>query len=342
LQEELRTMQQRLDRLLEAVEGGTGVLILPHNDPDPDAIASAVALQFLLRQKLGVDAYIGYSGIIGRAENKALVRYLRHPIKRLGKNDLRAEVPKALVDTQPGAGNNSLSPETVPTIVLDHHPLREETAAARFSDVRPELGSTSTILTEYLQAADVEPSKPLATALFYGIKTDTMGLVRGSSRADVAAYFYLQPRIDVDALMEIERAQVPADYFQKLDAALRAAQVLEDVVLSYLGLMNRPDMAAEMADLLMRLQGARWAICMGVYRENLVLAVRSRGRQGGSGALAREIVKHEGTAGGHGVMAGGQVPLRGEDAERVAQRLGQRALAYLKIPPDTVGKPLIE
>jgi nanoRNase/pAp phosphatase (c-di-AMP/oligoRNAs hydrolase) len=188
-------MQERLERLFEAVRGATSVLILPHNDPDPDAIASALALRHLLAEKLGVEGHVVYRGIIGRAENRALVRYLGHPLRRLTGTDLRQSAPIALVDTQPGAGNNALPPRSTAAIVFDHHPWREGTAAATFADVRPNLGATSTILTEYLQAAEIEPAPPLATALFYGVKTDTMGLSRAASPADVAAYFYLQPRL---------------------------------------------------------------------------------------------------------------------------------------------------
>jgi nanoRNase/pAp phosphatase (c-di-AMP/oligoRNAs hydrolase) len=74
--------------------------------------------------------------------------------------------------------------------------------------VRPELGANSTILTEYLNAADIDLPIPLATALFYGIKTDTMGLGRSGTKADIEAYAFLVPRIDSRALFEIERAQV--------------------------------------------------------------------------------------------------------------------------------------
>ena len=105
-------------------------------------------------------------------------------------------------------------------------------------------------MTEYLRAAGVEPAPKLATALFYGIKTNTMGLGRAASPADVAAYFYLQPRIDVEALVEIERAQVPADYFKSFAATLQAARAYDGVVISYLGSMAYPDLAAEMADIL--------------------------------------------------------------------------------------------
>jgi nanoRNase/pAp phosphatase (c-di-AMP/oligoRNAs hydrolase)/DNA-binding XRE family transcriptional regulator len=327
--------------LFEAVAGLSRLLILPHNDPDPDAIAGAVALRYLLAQGLNIEGRIAYQGIIGRAENKALVRYLGHPLRRLKDSDLHRADAVALIDTQPGAGNNPLPPGRSPTIVIDHHPWREETAAAAFAEVRPDIGATSTILTDYLKTTGIEPTPPLATALFYGIKTDTMGLGRGASASDTAAYFYLQPRIDVDALVEIERAQVPAEYFRSFDIALRAARVYDDVVIAYIGQMDYPDLVAEMADLLLRLEGTRWVICMGAYQGELVLSVRTRGRRSGAGRLAQGIVESRGTAGGHGAMAGGHLQLRGEDPAQVATQLGQRVLQLLKIPVGTPGKTLI-
>jgi nanoRNase/pAp phosphatase (c-di-AMP/oligoRNAs hydrolase) len=168
-----------------------------------------------------------------------------------------------------------------------------------------------------------------------------MGLSRGASDEDTAAYFYLQPHIDVDALVEIERAQVPAEYFQKLDAALHGACVYKNVVLAHMGAMIWPDMAAEMADLLMRLQGIEWVICTGVYKETLILSIRTRNRRGGAGALAQEIVGRRGAAGGHGSMAGGQVPLHGQDAALLATQLGQFALRHLKVEPRTEANPIL-
>jgi nanoRNase/pAp phosphatase (c-di-AMP/oligoRNAs hydrolase) len=335
-------MKRNLDLLLEAVGAARRVLLLPHNDPDPDAIASAVALRHLLAEMLGVESHIVYRGIIGRAENKALVEYLDHPLRRLSGADLKQAQPIGLLDTQPGAGNNALPAGRKATIVIDHHPLRDETSGAVFSDVRPALGSTSTILTEYLQAAEIEPPPTVATALFYGIQTDTLGLVRGASPLDREAYFYLQPRIEVDALVEIERAQVPAEYFQRMDAALHTARIYKDVVISYAGHMRRPDLAAEMADLLLRLQGMQWALCMGVYKDVMIVAIRSRARRGGAGILAQVMVDNEGTAGGHGTMAGGQIPLQGADPEEVAQQLAHRALSHLQIRAETSGRPLMD
>ncbi|MFN2219519.1 MAG: DHH family phosphoesterase [Anaerolineae bacterium] len=334
--------QERLKKLLEACAGASQALILPHNDPDPDAIASALALRYLLEQRLGIQGHIVYNGIVGRAENKALVRYLNYPMERLDRSDLQAIRPIALVDTQPGAGNNALLPWIQAAIVLDHHPLREDTANAVFADVRPKIGSTSTMLTEYLQTAEIEPPTSLATALFYGIKTDTLGLARGASPADVNAYFYLQTRVDVEALAEIEQAQLPIEYFQQLDSALHAVRIYGKVVVCYVGPAPRPDLAAEMADLFLRLRGIQWVVCIETYNDELIVAIRTRNPRGGAGELVQSIVGDQGTAGGHGSMAAGHVPLLGREPELLALQIGQRALKCLQVPTQVRGSPLTE
>jgi nanoRNase/pAp phosphatase (c-di-AMP/oligoRNAs hydrolase) len=341
-EKEMQMLQERLELLFKAVGDADRIVILSHNDPDPDVIASAVALRFLLAETLGVESRITYKGIIGRAENRALERYLGHPLQPLTDSDLRRPVPIALVDTQPGAGNNALLPGLRVAIVIDHHPRRDASAAALFADVRPDIGATSTMLTEYLQAAGLELAPQLATALFYGIKTDTLGLSRGAGPADAAAYSYLQPKIDVRALGEIEHAQVPAGYFRSFDAALRAVRVHNGIVTAYLGPMDYPDLAAEMADILSRLQQSKWVICMGVLQGVLFLAVRTRSLEAGAGHLVQAIVGRDGTAGGHGPSAGGQVPLQGRDPEQVARQLSERALRVLRAAPESMpGEPLI-
>jgi nanoRNase/pAp phosphatase (c-di-AMP/oligoRNAs hydrolase) len=336
-------MQQHLASLLKSAGSADRFLILTHSDPDPDAIASAWALGYLLRTKLGVAPRIVYKGIIGRAENRAMVHYLGCPLRHLLQSDLDRPVPVALVDTQPGAGNNALPLDHAVAIVLDHHRWREATAKSTFSDIRSDVGATSTILTEYLQAAGVELPGRLATALFYGIKTDTMGLSRSTHPADVAAYFALQPQVDIEALGKIERAQVPAAYYQSFVSALRATLMYDGVLVSYLGAMSYPDLAAEMADLLLRLEGTRWVACIGVYHDELILSVRrliSHG--GGAEQVVQDVVGDRGTAGGHGSMAAGHIPLNGQEPEQLASELERLFLQRLDIAPGTVGQPLVE
>ncbi len=333
---------ERLEALLEATSHVERVLILTHNDPDPDAIGSAVALRHLLANRLNVPVKIAYQGIIGRAENKALVRYLNQPLQQLSKTDLAPPVAVALVDTQPGAGNSPLRQPIDVALVFDHHPWHPETSSAHFAEVRSDVGATSTILTEYLQATGIEMPTPIATALFYGIKTDTMGLGRSGSIADAEAYSFLVSRIDSRALYEIERAQVPGDYFKSLVDTLQATRIYRDVLIAYIGPMKYPDLAAEIADWLLRLKGIHWVICLGAHQEYLNVAIRSRHQNGGAGHLAQAIIGALGTAGGHGSMAGGQVRLDGRDPEFLARQISQAVLTYFNISPEETSRSLLQ
>ena len=333
--------ETQLKTLLTAVNDVENLLIKPHNDPDPDAIASAIALQYLLGELLQIKAKIVYHGIIGRAENKALISYLGHPLTpRPTLTQLRA-ASIALVDTQPSNRNITLPNDATISLVIDHHPWREETASVAFADVRAEIGSTSTLLTEYLQAANLTLTPQVATALFYGIKTDTRGLSRSTSPADVAAYFYLQPQIDIDALAEIEQAQLPLDYFKVFNKALRAARIFGHVIIAFIDTMTYPDMAAEIADMLLRARGCEWVICFGAYRNDLRLAIRTRQKQGHAGELAQTIVADQGVAGGHEAMAGGQIPLENRNPKHLATRIGKHALSALHINPDITAERLV-
>jgi len=322
----------RVEELRAALSGVSRVLILPHNDPDPDAIASALGLSYFLAEKFQLESGIIYKGFIGRAENRALVKYLGEPLFRLQKGSIQAGEAVALVDTQPGAGNNPLPEGHTPAIVIDHHSLAAGTGSALYADVRPELGSTSTILVEYLKDAEIELPTHLATALFYGIKSDTKGLSRNTKSDDVSAYFYLQTRIDVNALAGIEQAQVPLAYFKSLDNAIHAAKIYDkEILTAYLGELTYPDQCAEIADLLMRLRGINWVFCMGVFNKEFILSVRTLSRMKGAGKLVRDILKDKGAAGGHGMMAAGHIELKvGDDPGQIAAILEVDILRHLK------------
>ncbi len=319
-----------------ALADHASVLIVPHNDPDPDAMASAAALHYLLAAHFQVESRIVYGGIIGRSENKALAAYLGAPLQPL--NGPLPPWPALLVDTQPTAGNHPLLPDYPIVAVFDHHPIREKPAGYHL-DLRPAVGSTSTILVEYLQSAGLPFTQRLATALFYGIKTDTLCFGRGVSPADVAAFVALQPFIDREGLMQIEQAQVSVDYFRTFHDALQTARQYGPLLFAYIGRVAYPDAAAEVADWLLRLEGAHWVICVGCYEETLYLSIRTR--LGGAGRLAQSMVGGMGSAGGHGVMAGGQIPLLDRSLEATVALLRQQALTFLELPAGSPGLPLM-
>lgn len=336
-------MQKRWQTIQECLDGYSEILIVLHDDPDPDAVASGEALRFLLSERLQMRGEIVYRGVIGRAENRALVDFLAPQMETLPDDatpEKRPQQAVALLDTQPGAGNSPLPADYPVDLVIDHHTDRED-GAGRFRDIRPWIGALSTIIAQYLQAAELKPSMRVATALFYGIKTDTKALSRDASAADISAYFHLLEFVDVDALVEIENAQVPAEYFKSLSEAMQSARVYDGVVFTFLGQSNYPDLTAEVADLLLRLEGVRWVVCMGAYEDQLYLSVRARSEEVDADELAKEIIGESGTAGGRNTLAGGQLPLNGADAQQTAEQIRLRTLAYLEVPASLEGQRLV-
>jgi nanoRNase/pAp phosphatase (c-di-AMP/oligoRNAs hydrolase) len=312
---------------LRIAAGDGPVHILTHDNPDPDALASGKALSTLLKA-WKVDSRLIYSGLVARAENRAMLERLtpewQHS-RRVSKFDRYSAV--ALVDTQPGAGNNRLPIDHMPQIVIDHHrPPRETIAPVPYADVRPEIGATSTMLFQYLEAAEIELDPILATAMFYGLKTDTRGLARSATPADEFAYLKLLSMLDRSELVQVEQAGLPRRYFRAFIEGLQAARVYDEAIVARLGRMLRPDLAAEMADLLIRLDVVRAVLCLGVDDDTVHLSLRLKPLLDGAGDLIQKIVGPNGMGGGHRSIAGGQVPLDGRSADEVMGEIEQRFL----------------
>ncbi len=303
--------RDKLEALLELAHQRTRALILTHDNPDPDSLAAAVGLSFLLERKGGLQANAAYGGIIGRSENLALVKVLHLPVVPVSQVVFDEYDVIGLVDTQPPTGNHSIPPRYPVDIVVDHHPLRDGSLQAPFADVGGDFGATSTMVVEYLRAARLEPSAELATALFYGIKTDSRDLGRQTTPRDVEAYLWLFPRVDKHLLGRIEHPDLPAEYFRLYHLAIERAKLYGDsVVVTDLKDIYTPDMVAEVAERLMSLEGVKWSLAHGTYEGSLYVSLRVRDRRMNAGRLMRELCQNRGgSAGGHGSMAGARLPL---------------------------------
>jgi nanoRNase/pAp phosphatase (c-di-AMP/oligoRNAs hydrolase) len=301
--------QHRFEKIGDIVKRKK-VLILVHNNPDPDAIAAGWAFSLLLKKKFNVQSLFAYGGRIMRAENRAMIRLLRLPIKPWEKVDLRRFKVFALIDTQPGTGNNNLPRSIDPSLVIDHHPLRKKTLGVPYVDVRPHYGSTATILTEYLVEADLPLTKRMATALYYGINADTQNLGRDAGEADVRAATALYGKVQLRKLSQIEHPDLPRKYFMDLDKAIHRARLYDNVIVSNMGALTNSDMVGLVSDLLVRISGVRWSLVVGRDESQLIFSLRTKHWNQNAGRMAQRIVKGLGTAGGHGMVAGGQVPTK--------------------------------
>lgn len=311
--------QKKYARLIETVEGASSLVIIMQDHPDPDAVASGAALRRIVNQH-GVVCSMVHGGMVGRSENRALVNYLDLNLRRLDEVNLESFDLIALVDTQPGTGNNPLPDDVEPDIVIDHHPIHGPTRSVRFTDIRSGYGATSSILSEYLQAAGIEPAPPLATALLYGIISDTQDLGRRARKADLDAYFHVSQFANLRMLSEIQHGPLPDDYYRHLYTALENARMFGKCVITHLGSIDTPDLTGEIADLLVRHESAEWCLCTGVIDHRLLLSLRARaGGQKNAGHVIKRLVGREGTGGGHHYLAGGQIKLQSQTKKEIEE-----------------------
>ncbi|MEW6349816.1 MAG: DHH family phosphoesterase [Thermodesulfobacteriota bacterium] len=310
-----RKKVEDLERLLKGARRD-GLLILAHNNPDPDTLASCAAFQLLVKKWLGIPSTLGYGGIITRAENKAMIQRLRLPFTRLTRLPRSDYFGIAILDAQPGTGNNlMMRREEPPLVVIDHHPFRGASRKAVFRDIRPDYGATSTILTEYLVTVGIAPNRSVANALFYGIKTDTNYLLRGASQADFRAYRYLAPLTNPRVLGYIEKPRLTSAYFEAYHKGLSRATLYRDVVLCDLGPVEEESIIPVLADDLLRIEGVCWSLVTGTHQKMILMSMRSTSRKHQAGTILRRLVGATGHAGGHGEAAGGQIPLTGKNRE---------------------------
>jgi nanoRNase/pAp phosphatase (c-di-AMP/oligoRNAs hydrolase) len=327
--------------LLRVLERPGPLILLPHDNPDPDAMASAVALKYLVNRLLNKEAYIALGGIVGRAENRAMRTYLNIELVPVNEVRFSPDVQVALVDTQPRRSNNSLPEDVTPMVVIDHHPAYAAYPGVPFLDLRDAYGATSTILTEYLQESRLDVEPKIATALFYGIAAETQDLGREATAADIEAAHFLYPYTNKRRLAKIENARVPREYFRVFREAIDHAALYDHrVVVSLLGEVQYPDMVAEVADFLLRLDEAEWSAAIGLYDSCLYCSIRTTDRDTNAGDILQAVLGAK-SAGGHDMIAGGRVPVSPDPAERVraACEVRGRLLSALGVDHAS-GKPL--
>lgn len=305
---------RHLRALLGAVEGELGVIL--HDNPDPDAIASGIALARLARS-VGTKVGVYYFGDISHQENRALVNVLDLDLTSLeGPEEATSFDAIALVDHSLPGVNDQLSEGTPIDIVIDHHPSPGP-VEARHLDVRSEVGSTSTMLVEYFDALEVDFDERLATALLFGIRTDTNDFSRGVCQLDFEAAATLLPFVDIGTLDQVERPTISSETLDTLARAIRNRRVKDGVCTTCIGNLRDRDALAQAADRLLNLEGVVATLVYGFADETVYLSARAHGPTLDIGETLRDAFDQIGSAGGHARMAGAQIPLGflGEETE---------------------------
>jgi nanoRNase/pAp phosphatase (c-di-AMP/oligoRNAs hydrolase) len=307
------------------------VLILLHNDPDPDAMASGLALRNVLRRTKTTAIIAALQGIT-RPENQRMVNLLDIQVETITAAQVHEFERVAMVDVQPhyfmGAINHV-------DLVIDHHPEQPGYSAV-YKDIRADYGSTSTILTEHLRAVDANISERTATAMLYAIKSDTLFFNRQANRVDIEAFSYLYPLADAALIRKMEGAEITMDRLEYVLRAKQSGRMVEQVFCAFLGTLPREDFIPYVADFYLQLEDVKWTIVAGIVNDSLVMSVRNLGYSRNAGEFVRKYFADIGSAGGHRAMAKAVVPLRAFrekfgnlQAEGLTDRVLSMALEFL-------------
>ncbi|HET7324815.1 MAG TPA: DHH family phosphoesterase [Halococcus sp.] len=296
---------RRLWRVLRTIEAPLAVVT--HDNPDPDAIASALAL-CKIANFAGCETDICYFGNITHQQNRAMVNLLDLDMRELEAGDIDEYGGLALVDhSRPGV-NDQLPEDTPVDVLIDHHPPRAP-VEARFVDLRSDVGATSTLLVEYLRRLGIEVDETVATALLYGIRIDTKDFKREVSTVDFEAAAFLLPYVDEAILEQVETPSMSAETLETMARAIKNREVRDSVLLSYIEDLHERDALAQAADQLLDIEGVRTTLVYGIIEGTVYCSGRTRGAKIDLGETLRDAFDQIGSAGGHADMAGAQISL---------------------------------
>jgi len=305
--------------------------IMPHYNPDPDALGCSFGMYFLLNKVFNKKSNIYFSGIIGRAENNKMIQVLDIPIIKLKERQAVPDLPIILMDTQPGTGNNPLKSKKKLKMVFDHHQLNEKSKEVNYADIRLNYGSCSSLVYSYYEVYDVKPSVNVATALFYGIQSDVVGEGRTAYKIDFHYMEELSKYINREKLYSIENPKLPFDYYIHTNKGMENSVMYNDLLITSLGEIENPDYIGEIADFLIRFDKCYLALVIGVHNKFIQLSFRSQRKKIDAGLTLKKIVGRLGSAGGHQSNAGGRIFIQNpEEIPKINKKIITRTLHLLQ------------
>lgn len=298
-------LEYRVSQLAEIIEATDGEMaIVTHDNPDPDSIASAVALK-AIADHLDVEADILYFGEIGHQENRAFVNLLGVDLVAIDSDATLSDYDTiALVDH----AKAEESYEGPIDIYIDHLTPDAE-YEADFMDVRSNVSSTSTILTKYIQEFDIKPAEEVATALLYGIRAETLDFKRETTPADLTAAAYLYPFANHDTLEQVESPSMSPETLDVLAEAIQNREVQGSHLISNAGFVRDRDALAQAAQHLLDLEGITTTAVFGIMEETIYIAARSRDIRMNIRNTLQEAFGDSAEAVGHSTQASAEIEL---------------------------------
>jgi nanoRNase/pAp phosphatase (c-di-AMP/oligoRNAs hydrolase) len=332
----------RVRRLLKILAGKQNILVTTHQHPDPDGLASAIALRDFLSQNLPhAQTTVSAKGHVGGGLNEAFVRYSKLNLVEWNDQSLSNYDAIILLDVQPSFAYSPLPPEVPALAVIDHHRRVGRQAGPTFCDIRTEVGATCSIVFSYFMETETPISASLAATMLYGIETDLAGAASTPGELDNIALSSLTLLADMRRLYQMRYVDLPREYFVACAQALATAQVYDHCLIAHLESIDSLEKPAVMADLLLRYDKVDWTLVTAPFEGKLILSMRTSNPKTPAADVMRKLIRGIGQGGGHRTKAGGCIAIGSvTELERTRAKLRRRFLRALGIK-QTKGEALV-
>ncbi len=300
------------------------IIVQCHDNPDADAIASGFAVYTYLKEN-GKDVRLIYSGrnVIRKSNLVMMIKELEIPIEHVRNTE--KEQPAELlvtVDCQYGEGNVALYPaQTV--AVIDHHRVSKKMPP--LSEVQSDLGACSTLLWNMLKEEGINPNEDedLATALYYGLYTDTGNFEEIYNEKDMELRD--EALYDGGLITRLRNANISIEELEIAGAALLRCDYNEQYHFAVVkaGPCD-PNVLGLISDMVLEVDAIDVCVVFNVLPNGVKLSIRSCDEDIKANELAAKLCMGIGSGGGHHVKAGGflQMGLLTKAYETYCRKIG--------------------
>ncbi|WP_458207886.1 DHH family phosphoesterase [Haladaptatus sp. NG-SE-30] len=296
-----------VEALLACLSETSRLAIVCHDNPDPDCLASALALERFANDADVDDVTLVYSGDVSHQQNRVFVNSLDIDLKTFDEVNLDDCDTIALVDSSIPGENNGLPSDANVDIVIDHHPGEEPDAD--FVTKREEASSTTTILVEYLYTLGVNLDTDLATAMLFAIRRETLDFIRNVTEKEYLAGHYLHSSVDTDLLRKMDNPPLSEITLDAIGTAVQTRTVQSAYLVANVGRTTERDALPQAADYLLNLEGVETVLVFGINEGEIEVSARSTDSRVDLGTILEDVFGDLGEAGGHDDMAAAKIPM---------------------------------
>lgn len=274
--------------------------IYTRNNPDPDSLASSLALK-RIAEHYNIEVAVYYTGAI---QNRTLANVLGDDVMNAPQISLSHNCT-AFVDLLP----TELSGEKInPTIVIGHTLGNKEGIRCAYQDIRT-TETTSSIMTEYLKKLGVAIDKRLATLLLFAIRDKTKTLIANFTLHDLESYWFIHKYTDMELLNSLEHPSARIDTFEDLSRAIANKIMKGASLFTTVGYVKDPGTIPRVCKYMLDIEGISTALVLAINATKIYVYAESKNMELNMKNVLKKAFGEWGEVTGGPLQANTSIPL---------------------------------